>query len=151
VLNVLIAGFAVAWGLASLGFALRRPLSMAVRGPVTAAMMPIVAFALWVTGGTASQVGPLLLFTVLFVAWFFPPRTAWPLLGLLCAAYASPLLYDPAAVATAYPAKVLSFSVAACGVSRLMQMLKRRLERAEAEQRQMAERDPLTGLRNRRS
>jgi diguanylate cyclase (GGDEF)-like protein len=146
-----LAGFAIVWALASLVFAHRRPMPMRLRAPVTAAMMPVVAVALWATGGSASQVGPLLLFTVLFVAWFFVPRTAWPLLTLLCAAYASPLAYDDGAVAAGYPARVLAFACAACGVARLMQVLKQRLERAEAEQRQMAERDPLTGLRNRRS
>jgi diguanylate cyclase (GGDEF)-like protein len=143
--------FAMAWGIASLWFACYRPLPMGHRAPVTAAMMPVVAIALWATGGASSQVGPLLLFTVLFVAWFFPVRTAWPLLALLCGAYASPLLYDTGATAQAYPAKVLAFAVAVGGVSRVMQVLKLRLERAEAEQRAMAERDPLTGLRNRRS
>jgi diguanylate cyclase (GGDEF)-like protein len=143
--------FAMGWGLASLVFACVRPLPMGHRAPVTAAMMPVVAVALWATGGATSQVGPLLLFTVLFVTWFFPPRTAWPLLGLLCGAYASPLVYDSRAIADGYPAKVLAFAVAVTGVTRVMHMLKLRLERAEAEQRLMAERDPLTGLRNRRS
>lgn len=147
----LLVAFAMAWGLASLVFACKRPLPMRQRAPVTAAMMPVVAVALWATGGAGSQVGPLLLFTVLFVAWFFPSRTAWPLLALLCAAYASPLLYDSRAVSEGYPAKVLAFAVAVGGVTRVMQVLKLRLERAEAEQRAMAERDPLTGLHNRRS
>jgi diguanylate cyclase (GGDEF)-like protein len=139
------------WGLASLGFAVRGPLPMHRRAPVTAAMMPVVALALWVSGGATSEVAPLLFFTVLFLAWFFPPATAWPLAGLLVAAYASPLLYDDRAVAVGYPAHVLAFAVTAGGATRVMQGLKRRLERAEAEQRAMAECDPLTGLQNRRS
>jgi diguanylate cyclase (GGDEF)-like protein len=61
------------------------------------------------------------------------------------------LLYEARAVAEAYPAKVLAFTVAIGGVTKVMQGLKLRLESAEAEQRAMAERDPLTGLRNRRS
>jgi diguanylate cyclase (GGDEF)-like protein len=78
-------------------------------------------------------------------------RLAWPLLGLLCLAYASPLLYDAGATAGGYPAQVLAFAFAVGGVTHVMQVLKLRLQRAEAEQRLMAERDPLTGLRNRRS
>jgi diguanylate cyclase (GGDEF)-like protein len=46
---------------------------------------------------------------------------------------------------------VLAFAVAVGGASRVMQTLKLRLQSAEAEQRAIAERDPLTALRNRRS
>ena len=148
---VALCAFGLVWGAASVGFACRRPLPMGHRVPVTAAMMPVVGLALWASGGASSEVGPLLFFSVLFLAWFFPPRTAWPLVGLLTAAYASPLVYDARAVAEGYPARILAFAVAAGGATQVMHGLKRRLERAEAEQRAMAERDPLTGLQNRRS
>ena len=35
-----------------------------------------------------------MIFTALFVAYFFPPRMAWPLMALFVYAYATPLLYD---------------------------------------------------------
>jgi diguanylate cyclase (GGDEF)-like protein len=149
--TVAIAAFAMAWGLASLELAHRYPLPMRRRVPITAAAMPVVALALWASGGAISELGPMLFFSVLFLAWFFPPAAAWPMVALLTAAYASPLLYDAGAVAAGYPGHVLAFAVTAAGATRVMQGLKWRLQRAEAEQRAMAERDPLTGLQNRRS
>jgi diguanylate cyclase (GGDEF)-like protein len=147
-----LAGFAIAWGAASLLMA-QRGLTMALRtrAQVTAAMMPVVALALWATGGCSSFLQPVMLFTALFVGYFFPPRHAWPLAGLFVAAYASPLVYDAHAVAMGYPARAAMFVVAVAGSVLVVQFLKRRLVQAEAHQRTMAERDPLTGLHNRRS
>jgi hypothetical protein len=34
----------------------------------------------------------VLLFTALFIAYFFPPRLAWPLVALFICAFATPLL-----------------------------------------------------------
>jgi diguanylate cyclase (GGDEF)-like protein len=117
---------------------------------VTALMMPIVALALWVTGGATSYLAPILLFTALFIGWFFPPRLAWPLVVAFLFAYASPLLYDPDAVDVSFPARLLGFSVAVIGQTIAMQILKRRLVRAEMRQRTFAQLDPLTSITNRR-
>jgi diguanylate cyclase (GGDEF)-like protein len=87
----------------------------------------------------------------MFIAYFFPPRMAWPLVALFAGVYATPIIYDPIAIETAYPARAVGFAVAIAGESFVMQLLKRRLLRAEARQRVMAERDPLTALHNRRS
>jgi diguanylate cyclase (GGDEF)-like protein len=147
-----IAGAAVLWGLVSLVLYLTSStMSIARRAVVTATTAPLVAAAIWASGGANSFLGPLLLFTSLFIAYFFPPRLAWPLVALFAGVYATPLLYDPAAIETAYPARALAFAVAIAGESFVMQLLKRRLLRAEARQRVMAERDPLTALYNRRS
>ena len=59
----------------------RWTMSLRARAAVTAAMMPIVGVALWATGGASSYLLPVLLFTALFIGWFFPPRLAWPLVG----------------------------------------------------------------------
>ena len=126
-------------------------MSLRSRAVVTATTAPLVAAAIWASGGATSFLGPLLLFTSLFIAYFFPPRMAWPLVALFAGVYATPLLYDPIAIETAYPARALAFAVAIAGESFVMQLLKRRLLRAEARQRVMAERDPLTALYNRRS
>jgi diguanylate cyclase (GGDEF)-like protein len=143
---------AAGWGAISLWLArTRRTMTIGVRALVTAACMPIVAAALWATGGASSFVQPPLLFTTLFVAYFFPPRLAWPLVLLFAATFLTPLLYDPAAVEQGYPARTVTFMVAVVGMTLIMQFLKRRLLHAEARQRVMAERDPLTGLHNRRS
>jgi len=147
-----LATFAAAWGGISLWLGVRaRTMSIGRRAVVTATMMPVVALALWASGGVNSYLQPILLFTALFLAYFFPPRLGWPLVTLFVAAYATPLIYDHAAVASAYPARVVTFAIAVAGEMVVMQFLKNRLLSAEARQRRMAELDPLTGLLNRRS
>jgi diguanylate cyclase (GGDEF)-like protein len=147
-----LAGFATAWGALSLWLSIRqRTMTIGRRAVVTASTLPIVALALWATGGVDSYLQPLLLFTALFLAYFFPPRLGWPLVALFVCTYASPLLYDRAALAVAYPARVVTFTTAVAGEMLVMRLLKGRLLAAEARQRHMAETDPLTGLLNRRS
>jgi diguanylate cyclase (GGDEF)-like protein len=148
---VALALFALGWGVISVMLGLRgKVMPIGQRTVVTAAMMPVVALALWATGGATSFLQPILFFTVLFVAWFFPPRHAWPLTALFVLAYAAPLLYDPRSLELGYPARVLAFTVAVVGLGLAMYMLKHRLVRAEVRQRTFAGLDPLTGVANRR-
>jgi diguanylate cyclase (GGDEF)-like protein len=147
-----LAAFAIGWGLTSIVLGLRgRIMPLRVRALVTAAMMPIVGLALWATGGASSFLAPVLLFTALFIGYFFEPRHAWPLSALFVCAYSSPLVYDAHAAAVGYPSRAFTFGVTVVGAVVSVQFLKRRLVRAEAHQRTRAERDPLTGLRNRRA
>ena len=144
-----IAALATAWGLVSFVLWHRRlTMSIGRRAVVTAASLPLVGVALWATGGKESFVQPFMLFTALFIAYFFPPRFGWPLTGLFVATYASPLLYESA---DGYPSRVLTFAAAVAGMNVAIHLLKDRLLHAEARQRVMAERDPLTGLANRRT
>jgi diguanylate cyclase (GGDEF)-like protein len=147
-----LCGFALLWGAISLVLGARGwTMSLGLRATVTATMMPLVGFALWATGGAGSYLQPVLLFTALFIGWFFPPRLAWPLVILFLAAYASPLVYDADALDTNFPAHALGFSVAVIGQTIAMQYLKLRLVRAELRQRTYAALDPLTGIANRRA
>jgi diguanylate cyclase (GGDEF)-like protein len=147
-----LAAFATAWGGFSLWMGLNgHTMSIGLRAMVTAAMMPIVGLALWATGGEDSFLQPVLLFTALFIGYFFEPRYAWPLLALFVAAYAAPLVYDESVISTSYPSRTLTFAVGVVGAAVAVHHLKRRLVLAEARQRTMAQRDPLTGLRNRRA
>ena len=91
-----------------------------------------------------------MIFTALFISYFFPPRLAWPLNLLFVYAYATPLAYDADAIELGYPARLVMFAVAVAGATIAIQFLKGRLVRAELHQRSMAERDPLTGVSNRR-
>ena len=50
-----------------------------------------------------------------------------------------------------YPARLVMFALAVAGATVAIQFLKGRLVRAELHQRTMAERDPLTGVSNRRA
>jgi diguanylate cyclase (GGDEF)-like protein len=151
-IGLAIAGAAVLWGLISLLLSVKRwTMSIGTRAVVTATTAPLVGAAIWASGGASSFLQPLLLFTALFIAYFFPARLAWPLVALFALTYATPLLYDAAAVAETYPARAFGFAVALSGETIAVQLLKRRLLHAEARQRVMAERDGLTGLFNRRS
>src|ERR1041384_5306846 len=126
-------------------------MSLSQRAVVTAGTAPLVSAAIWASGGASSFLQPLLLFTAMFISYFFPGRLAWPLMALFAGVYASPLLYDATAIDQNFPARAAGFTIALAGATLVMQLLKRRLVRAEARQRVMAERDPLTNLYNRRS
>jgi diguanylate cyclase (GGDEF)-like protein len=113
------------------------------------ALQPLVAASLWLTGGQDAYMGPVLVLPMLYVAYFFPPRYAWPLAALEIATYASPLLYTDGDHQLVQ--RTLGYAVAYVGLTLTIQFLKRRLVEAEREQRTMAHQDPLTGLANRRA
>src|SRR5215212_1830127 len=147
-----MALFAVAWGLFSLWMASRgRGMSVGWRALVTATTMPVVAVSLWATGGATSFLQPVMIFTALFISYFFPPRLAWPLNVLFIYAFATPLFYDDRVIEVGYPARLVMFALAVAGATVAIHYLKGRLVRAELYQRTMAERDSLTGLSNRRA
>jgi diguanylate cyclase (GGDEF)-like protein len=147
-----LGGFAVAWGVFSLYLAARgKGMTVGRRALVTACTMPSVALSLWATGGATSFIQPVMIFTALFISYFFPPRLAWPLNALFVYAYATPLFYDDRVLALGYPARLVMFALATAGATVAIQFLKGRLVRAELHQRHMAERDPLTGVSNRRA
>ena len=146
-----LAAFAVGWGLVSMFLAARgHGMTVGLRALVTATTMPVVALALWATGGATSFIQPVMIFTALFISYFFPPRLAWPLMALFVYAYATPLFYDDRSIEAGYPARLLMFALAVAGTTVAIQFLKGRLVRAESHQRAMAELDPLTGVSNRR-
>jgi diguanylate cyclase (GGDEF)-like protein len=152
VLALALGTFAVAWGLISIGMAARgHGMTLGLRALITAATMPLVALSLFATGGATSFIQPVMIFTALFIAYFFPPRLAWPLMALFVYAFATPLFYDNTrALDMGYPARLVMFGLAVAGTTVAVQFLKGRLVRAELHQRTMAELDPLTGVANRR-
>jgi diguanylate cyclase (GGDEF)-like protein len=111
----------------------------------------LVGLAVAVTGGARSYLGPALICAVLFVAFFFPRRFAWPLVALLIAVAVAPLFYDADAVSVGFVPQALASVLAFTGVTFAMQRLKWRLVEAELVQRTMASQDPLTGVANRRA
>jgi len=152
VIALAMASFALGWGLFSLWMASRgRGMTVGSRALVTAATMPIVALSLWATGGATSFIQPVMIFTALFISYFFPPRLAWPLNVLFVYAFATPLFYDDRALAVGFPARLVMFALATAGATVAIHYLKGRLVRAELYQRTMAERDSLTGVSNRRA
>jgi diguanylate cyclase (GGDEF)-like protein len=113
--------------------------------------VPVVGLGLYLTGGSLSYVEPLMVCSLLYAAFFFPARWAWPLSIELVAVGATPLLYDPNAVDNAYLPRYLALAAGYLAATWVMVGLKRRLVDAEMLQRDFANRDPLTGVGNRRN
>jgi diguanylate cyclase (GGDEF)-like protein len=113
--------------------------------------IPVVGVALYLTGGSLSYIEPLLVCSLLYAAFFFPARWAWPLTIELVLVAGTPLLYDPHAIENAYAPRYLALAAGYLATTSVMVGLKRRLVDAEARQRDFANRDPLTGIGNRRA
>jgi diguanylate cyclase (GGDEF)-like protein len=116
-----------------------------------AASIPVVGVALYLTGGSLSYIEPLLVCLLLYASFFFPPRWAWALSVELILVAGTPLLYDERATENAFLPRYFAFVVAYLAATWVMVSLKRRLLAAEARQREIANRDPLTGVGNRRA
>ena len=112
---LVLGGFAAGWGVLSLWLGLTARTMTITAGRRDRRDDAVVALALWATGGAHSYLQPVLLFTALFIAYFFPPRLAWPLVALFCGAFFSPLVYDPQAIELGYPARGVLFLVAVAG------------------------------------
>jgi len=115
-----------------------------------AVTIPVVALAIYLTGGSLSYIEPFLVCSLLYAAFFFPARWAWPLSVELILVAGLPLLYDAAATENAFVARYLALVASFLAATWVMVGLKRRLVAAEARQRDFANRDPLTGVGNRR-
>ncbi len=113
--------------------------------------VPVVGVAIYVSGGSISYVEPLLVCALLYAALFFPARWAWPLAIEVVIVAAAPLVYEHGATATAFPSRYLAIAATFLTLTGVMVALKRRLVEAEARQREIANRDPLTGIANRRA
>jgi diguanylate cyclase (GGDEF)-like protein len=115
-----------------------------------AATIPVAGFAIYLTGGSLSFIEPLLVCSLLYAAFFFPERWAWPLAIELIAVAGAPLIYDPDAIDNAFLPRYLALAVGFLAATWVMTGLKKRLVAAEMRQREFAHRDPLTGVGNRR-
>jgi diguanylate cyclase (GGDEF)-like protein len=112
---------------------------------------PLIALGLWVSGGADSYLGPILVLPTLYVAYFFPPRLAWPLAVIEIATYFTPFLYSDAADAHLLVGRTVMYAAAYAGLVATIQYLKSHLVAAERRQHRMAHEDPLTRLPNRRA
>ncbi len=124
--------------------------SLRTHAIVTGALLPVVGVAISQTGGSTSYLQPFTYVLLLYIGYFFPPRMVAPLMVVMFATYAAPLVYEDAPTDHGFPARVVAFTVSGIVLSTLLGMLKRRLLAAEALQRAMARTDALTGLVNRR-
>jgi diguanylate cyclase (GGDEF)-like protein len=112
---------------------------------------PLIALGLWVSGGVDSYLGPILVLPTLYVAYFFPPRLAWPLAVIEIATYFTPAVYSDPARVHLLLGRTVMYAAAYAGLVATIQYLKSHLVAAEQRQRRMAHTDPLTGLPNRRA
>jgi diguanylate cyclase (GGDEF)-like protein len=112
--------------------------------------VPVVGVTIYMTGGALSYIEPLLVCPLLYAAFFFPARLAWPLSIELVAIAGTPLLYDDRAIEHAFLPRYLTLVVGFVAATWVMIGLKRRLVGAEMRQREIANRDALTGVGNRR-
>jgi diguanylate cyclase (GGDEF)-like protein len=115
------------------------------------AFQPLIALGLWVSGGVDSYLGPILVLPTLYVAYFFPPRFAWPLAIIEIATYCSPFLYSDTDHDHVLVGRAVMYAAAYAGLVATIQYLKSHLVAAERRQRRMAHEDALTSLPNRRA
>jgi diguanylate cyclase (GGDEF)-like protein len=114
------------------------------------ATVPVAGLAIYMTGGALSYIEPLLVCPLLYAAFFFPARWAWPLTVELILVAGAPLIYDADAIHNAFLPRYLALAVGFLAATWVMLGLKERLVAAEVRQRDIANRDPLTGVGNRR-
>jgi diguanylate cyclase (GGDEF)-like protein len=108
--------------------------------------------AMWLTGGAGSPARFLLLFPLVYPSSFYRPAEARPYLVAAVAVWASPLLYDPGdAFDDGLIAELLMVVPAVWLMTFLMLEAKSQMLALREQADELARRDPLTGLANRRA
>jgi diguanylate cyclase (GGDEF)-like protein len=149
---LILSGIVLAYGIASVTGVIpwdRASIDGLAIGTVVT--IPVVGLAIYLTGGAISYIEPLLVFSLLYVSFFFPPRWAWPLAIELVLVAGAPLVYESGATEYAFVPRYLALAAGFLAVTGMMVSLKRRLVDAEARQREIANLDSLTGIANRRA
>lgn len=124
--------------------------SMNVLGVGMVFTIPVIGLGIYFTGGAMSFVQPLLVTTLLYAAFFFPARWAWPLSIELILVAGTPLLYDSNAIDNAFLPTYIALVAGFLSATWVLVGLRKRLLAAELHHRDIANRDPLTGIGNRR-
>jgi diguanylate cyclase (GGDEF)-like protein len=121
-----------------------------IHGAVLAGALGI-AIATSDNGGANSPARFLLMLVLVFSGYFFPGREAWPYLGLVLFLHALPLVYDRHAVDDGLLGELLVVTPCYCLLMFLLVSGKRGMVELRARADDLARRDPLTGLANRRA
>jgi diguanylate cyclase (GGDEF)-like protein len=146
-----LAAVVLAYGVASAtGWLAWDKASMRFLGVGMVATIPVVGLAIYLTGGAQSFVQPLLVLLLVYAAFFFPASWAWPLSVELILAAGTPLLYDGGAIDDAFLPRYVATVAGFLSATWVLVGLRRRLLDAELHQRDIAYRDALTGVANRR-
>jgi diguanylate cyclase (GGDEF)-like protein len=109
------------------------------------------AVAVHDSGGASSPARFLLMLVVVYAAYFFPAREAWPYLGLVLVLHALPFAYDARAVHEGLLGELLIVGPCYWLLAFLLINGKRGMVALRAHADDLARRDPLTGLANRRA
>jgi diguanylate cyclase (GGDEF)-like protein len=112
--------------------------------------IPVIGLGICFTGGAMSFIQPMLVTTLLYAAFFFPAKWAWPLSIELILVAGTPLLYDPDAIGDAFLPSYVALVAGFLSATWVLVGLRERLLEAELYHRDVANRDPLTGIANRR-
>jgi diguanylate cyclase (GGDEF)-like protein len=103
------------------------------------------------TGGADSPARLLAMLVLVFAAYFFPAREAWPYLPLVLALHELPLAYDATALSTGLLGELLIVAPCYWLLAFLLITGKRGMIELRARADELARTDPLTGLANRRA
>lgn len=146
-----VGGFVLLYGIGSVTGAIPwQRASMEALAIGMAITIPVAGLGLYLTGGSLSYIEPVLVCSLLYAAFYFPRKYAWPLAIELIVVAGTPLLYDANAIDNAFVPRYLGLVAGFLAATWVMVGLKERLLEAEARQRDIANRDPLTGVGNRR-
>jgi diguanylate cyclase (GGDEF)-like protein len=146
-----LSGLFFLYGLASaLGWLRWDRASIKTLGIGMALTIPVIGLGIFFTGGAMSFVQPMLVTTLLYAAFFFPTRWAWPLSIELILVAGTPLVYDGNAIEEAFLPHYVALVAGFLSATWVLVGLRKRLLEAELHQRDIAHRDPLTGVANRR-
>jgi len=146
-----LSGVFFVYGLASaLGWLRWDRASMNALGVGMVLTIAIIGSCIDFTGVAMSFVHPMLVTTLLYAAFFFPSKWAWPLSIELILVAGTPLLYDSNAIDDAFLPTYVALVAGFLSATWVLVGLKKRLLEAELHHRDIANRDPLTGVANRR-
>jgi diguanylate cyclase (GGDEF)-like protein len=110
-----------------------------------------IAIATSDNGGANSPARLMLMLVLVFTGYFFPGREAWPYLGVVLVLHALPLVYDADAVPDGLLGELLVVTPCYWLLTFLLVSGKRGMVELRTRADDLARRDPLTGLANRRA
>ena len=113
--------------------------------------MACMAAAVFDTGGVTSPARFLLMLPIVFTAYFFPAREAWPYFALALVVHAVPFAYDAEALDASLLGELVILVPCYWLLTFLLISGKRGMIALRGEADALARRDPLTGIANRRA